>query len=62
MPYITTEFLFPPTQFDQVFVVDVMHVVGSLYPEGSTDANKYARLDAFAFSTLIEGAAPALGL
>lgn len=50
------------TDFDKVFVVDLMHAVGSLYPEGSTDANKYARLDAFAFSTLIEGTGPALGL
>jgi hypothetical protein len=50
------------TDFDKVFVVDLMHAVGALYPEGSTDANKYARLDAFAFSTLIEGAGPALGL
>jgi hypothetical protein len=50
------------TEFDKVFVVDLMHSVGNLYPEGSTDANKYARLDAFAFSTLIEGAGPALGL
>jgi hypothetical protein len=50
------------TEFDKGFVVDLMHSVGALYPEGSVDANKYARLDAFAFSTLIEGSAPALGL
>lgn len=39
-------------EFDKVVVVDLMHSVGAMYPDGSDEARRYARMGAFAFSTL----------
>jgi len=37
---------------DTPYVVDLMHEVGAVFPDGSTEARRYARFDMFAFVAL----------
>ena len=49
----------PAAAGDAAAVVDLLHDVGALLPEGSDEARQYQRADEFAFSAL--SLAPATG-